>query len=358
MTYTGLKLTRTTVGDQGDTTDEEDVPASATTRPSALLRDSSASAFNNRLARQPLPKAPTSRLPRGHQWGPRLGSWITDPTKPLAVVSGKSLIVYPAQRPASKAGKIFPTVASSGVSSAVASPRVSVPRLATPSRPVATDDSEVERTALSSREAPTPTTGPGPNLMLAGLGLGGGNMLSAHVLGPPEAFYPFHSIGADGTMISDGIDGEDDDDDDGEDDLNIDDFINYGESSDDDEQEAGSVNEGLQSPTGPLSDQFKEKDTSTPSASPTTPSHNFLDRFDKGLVTAFRRNQYNRGGTNSFPSSSPPPFQHTGNALKSNAFADPSFISSSLKKRKLGGAFAPPAPPNPTLTKRRIMNTH
>lgn len=352
------KLTHILVADQGDTTDEEDVPASATTRPSALLRDSSTSALNNRLAGQPLPKAPTSKLPPGHQWGPTLGSWVTDPTKPLAVVasSGKSLIVYPAQRPARRDGKVFPTVASSGVSSAIPSPRTSVPKLTTPSRPIATDDSEVERSDMSSQDITTPMLSASPNLMMSGLGFGSGNLLSGHTLGPPEAFFPFQSIGADGKMVLDGLDAddEDDDDDDGEDLLNIDDFIDFGKDSDDSENEIGSATEGYQSPAVPVSDQAKEKSTSTASPSPTTPTHNLLDHLDRGVVTAFRRNQYGRGANGFLPSSASS--FHAATAMKGNAFVASSSASSSLKKRKLGGGFAPPAPPKPMFTKRRILN--
>ncbi|KAL8737908.1 MAG: hypothetical protein Q9181_001245 [Wetmoreana brouardii] len=343
--------------DQGETTDEEDVPASATTRPSALLRDSSTSALNNRLAQQPLPKAPTGRLPPGHRWGPTLGSWVTDPTKPIAVVasSGKELIVFPAQRPTSRGGKIFPTVASSGRPSAQPSPRLSQRNLPAPFCPSATDDSELEPSGMSSQETATPMFGASPNLMMPGLGLGSGNLLSGHALGPPEAFFPFQSIGADGKMILDGldVDDEDDDGDDGEDLLNIEDFIDFGEDSEDSDHEPGSATDSCQSPIVNVSDQATSKAASTASPSPTAPTHNFLDHFDKGVVTAFRRNQYDRGANGFLPSSASS-FRAAA-AMKGNAFVGGNSVPSTLKKRKVGD-FAVPAPPNPGFAKRRMVN--
>ncbi|KAI4252472.1 MAG: hypothetical protein L6R42_007950, partial [Xanthoria sp. 1 TBL-2021] len=98
--------------DQGETTEEEDVPASATARPSAVLRDSSSVALANSFTGQPLSQAPTANFRSGRRWGPTLGSFVTDPTKPIAVVArdGKQLIIYPAQRPASRGGKVFPSI--------------------------------------------------------------------------------------------------------------------------------------------------------------------------------------------------------------------------------------------------------
>lgn len=351
-------LTFSLVADQGETTDEEDVPASATTRPSALLRHSS-SELNNRLAGQPLPKAPTSKLPPGHRWGPTLGSWVADPTKPIAVVasSGTQLIVYPAQRPSSKGSKVFPTIASSGRSSAQTSPRTSLPKLATPSYPNATDESEVERSDISSQDITTPMLGASPNLMMSGLGLGSSNLLNGHALRPPEAFFPFQSIGADGEMVLDGpdADDDDDDDDDGEALLNIEDFIDFGEYSEGSDGEDGSNTESFQSPTNALSDQTDAG--LTPIGSPTTPAstHNLLDRLDKGVVTAFRRNQYDHGASRYRPSSASS--FRVPDAIKGNVFATAN-SRGVLKKRKLSGDFGPSAMTNHAFPKRRIVDPH
>ncbi|KAL8945064.1 MAG: hypothetical protein Q9216_000048 [Gyalolechia sp. 2 TL-2023] len=343
--------------DQGETTDEEDVPASATTRPSALLRHSS-SDLNNRLAAQPLPKAPTSKLPPGHRWGPTLGSWVADPTKPIAVVasSGTQLIVYPAQRPSGRGGKVFPTIASSGQSSAHNSPRTSLPRLAAPSYPAATDESEVERSDMSSQGITTPMRSASTNLMMSGLGLGSANLLSGHALGPPEAFFPFQSIGADGNMVLDGPDvddDDDDDDDDGESLLNIEDFIDFGEDSEDSDREDGNDTESFQTPIVSLSD-LTDTDP-TPTVSPITPAsnHNLLGHLDNGLVTAFRRNQYDHDASGYQPSNATS-FSVT-NAFKSNAFAAANTLDG-LKKRKLSGDFGPSAMTSQAFAKRRIVD--
>ncbi|KAL8933591.1 MAG: hypothetical protein Q9211_005698 [Gyalolechia sp. 1 TL-2023] len=342
--------------DQGETTEEEDVPASATTRPSALLRHSS-SDLNNRLAAQPLPKAPTSKLPPGHRWGPTLGSWVADPTKPIAVVasSGTQLIVYPAQRPSGRGGKVFPTIASSGQSSAQTSPRTSLPRLAAPSYPAATDESEVERSDMSSQGISTPMLNASPNLMMSGLGLGSANLLSGHALGPPEAFFPYPSIRADGNLVLEGlgVDDDDDDDDDGEDILNIEDFIDFGEDSEDSDREDGDDTESFQTPIIGLSD-LTDTDP-TPTASPTTPvsNHNLLGRLDNGLVTAFRRNQYDHDASGYQPSNASS--IRVSNAIKGNAFVAANTLDG-LKKRKLSGDFGPSAMTSQAFAKRRIVD--
>lgn len=346
------------LADQGETTDEEDVPASATTRPSALLRHST-SEFNNRLASQPLPKAPTSKLPPGHRWGPTLGSWVADPTKPIALVasSGKQLIVYPAQRPASRGGKVFPTIASSGHSSTQASPRTPVPQLAAPFHPSAPDESEMEHAEMSSQETATPMLGASPNLMMAGLGLVSGNLLSGHALGPPEAFFPFHSIGADGKMVLDGLDANDDDydDDDGEDLLNIEDFIDFGEDSEDSDHEDGNITESLQSPMFAQSDQTDADVTPTASPSGRSSVHSLLDHLDRGKVTAFRRGQRDHDA-DVYRHSSSSSFQFP-NAIKANAFVAASSLSPP-KKRKLSDDYAPSITTSPGFTKRRMVDPH
>ncbi|KAL8907311.1 MAG: hypothetical protein Q9207_001488 [Kuettlingeria erythrocarpa] len=340
--------------DQGETTDEEDVPASATTRPSALLRYSG-SEFNNRLARQPLPKAPSSKLPPGHRWGPTLGSWVADPTKPIAVVasSGKQLIVYPAQRPTSKGGKVFPTIASCSKSSPQMGPRTPTSQLTAPFYHAAMDESEVGRSEISNQGTARPMLGASPNLMMSGLGLGSGNLFSGHALGPPEAFFPFHSIGADGSMVfgglnaaddddDDGDDGDDGDDDDGDDDegeniLKLEDFIDFGRDSEESDQGGGSNSESFQSPKVGLSDQTDTDATPTASPSAQSSSPNFYHHLNRGKVTAFRRNQYdNDFGV--YRSSSTSSIQ-VPNPIKSNAFVAASSFGA-LKKRKLSDDFA------------------
>ncbi|KAI4216179.1 MAG: hypothetical protein LQ349_009119, partial [Xanthoria aureola] len=345
--------------DQGETTEEEDVPACATARPSAVLRDSSNVALDHSFTSQHLPQALTTNFRSGRRWGPTLGSFVTNPTKPVAVVAkdGKELIIYPAQRPASRGGKVFPSIVSSGQSSVQASPRTAVARMTAPSHPTATDDSELERGEMSSQGLTTPMLSASPNLMMSGLGFGSVNMLSGHAMGPPEAFLPFQSIGADGTMMIDGLDvGYDDisSEEEGEDLLNIGDFINLGEDSEDSDQDAESMIESGLSPATSSPTQSAAKATSM-APSPTQSS--FLDHLDNGMVTAFRRNQYDSESneTNTFGQASKSPFC-MANAIKANVFAASNTPLGSSGKRKLSDQAVDSPSYDAAFTKRRISN--
>lgn len=253
----------------------------------------------------------------------------------------------------SSSSKVFPTIASCGKSSLQTSPHTSVPHLAAPFCPTAMDDSEMERSEVSSQGTATPMLSASPNLMMSGLGLGSGNLLSGHALGPPEAFFPFHSIGADGKMVHDELDAdEDDDDDDGEDLLNIEDFIDFGEDSEDSDHDNGSNTESFQSPKV-LSDQTDADATPTASPSARSSPPNLYEHLNRGKVTAFRRNQYDHGASIYRPSSSSA-FQ-IPNAIKSNAFVAASSFGS-LKKRKLSEDFGPSVANSPAFAKRRIVD--
>ena len=109
------------------------------------------------------------------------------------------------------------------------------------------------------------------------------------VLGPPEAFYPFTSISADGTVAQDSATSYDDDDLDDEDLWHIEDFLDLDEAnSEGDDREVVHVQED---DSGNTTDQLN----STP-ARPTTATsedqvHPLLDHFSDGAVGAWRRNQ-------------------------------------------------------------------
>ncbi|KAI4274702.1 MAG: hypothetical protein LQ337_003733 [Flavoplaca oasis] len=345
--------------DQGETTDEEDVPASATAHPSAVLRDSSSVALESNFTVQPLPQPSSTNLRSNRRWGPKLGSFVTDPTKPIAVVArdGKQLIIYPAQRPASRGCKVFPSLVSSGQSSVQASPRTAVARMTGPSHPTATDDSELDRSEKSSQDISTPMLSASPNLMMSGLGLRRGNMLSGHAMGPPEAFFPFQSIGADGTMMVDGVDvGYDDvsSEDEGEDMLNIEDFINLRGSSADSDQEADVFIGGR---TSPASSSPTQSAANPSSVVPSPTQSTFLDHLDKGMVTAFRRNQYQSESDelNFFRQQSKSPFL-IANAIKTNAFVASNASHGSSSKRKLSDQYGESPGYDHAPTKRRIPN--
>ncbi len=126
-------------------------------------------------------------------------------------------------------------------------------------------------------------------------------------IGPPEAFYPFVSIGSNGNINI--MEDDDDDSDDFEDDVNITDFMDFGSDADDtdveQEEEEGDM---LATPTagGPASDGFlPTASTPTPAAHGTrkrSTSDVMLEHFDRGVVTAFRNNQNRYRDVASLPS--------------------------------------------------------
>ena len=268
--------------DEGETTDEEVIPPSTITRPQALLRKVSYS-----REKTPIPAERPTTKSRFLRRGPSMGSWIADPTKPIAVIdsSGKHMVIIPAQRPL-QPEKRFSHIPSSGSSTANNSPRNSFVGLAN-----AVDDSENDRSDYSNQEFVGPMLGSGANLMIPGLlhgAPGSEHILGGQVLGPPEAFYPFTSIEADGNIVQE----EDEDDDDDDEDLwNVNDFIDFGDGSSDSEKE-GSDTEVLASPATSM--------VAIPGSTPIRPDNShltsttavdLLEHLDRGVVTAFRRNQ-------------------------------------------------------------------
>lgn len=151
------------------------------------------------------------------------------------------------------------------------------------------DDSENDRSDPSSQEQTTTMIGSAANLMMPGLLHGAPGMehiLGGSVLGPPEAFYPFKSIDANGMLLDDAEEDDDDDDDDPEDMLNLQDFIDFGDDSD-------GVDHMLDDSDSTL---LAKPLTDTPSKTPGmsvqhSSSIDLIQHFDKGVVASFRRNQ-------------------------------------------------------------------
>jgi hypothetical protein len=112
--------------------------------------------------------------------------------------------------------------------------------------------------------------------------------IGGQALGPPEAFYPFTSINADGTLAHDSSSAYDDDDLDDEDLLDVNDFITFGDDDSDDDN--GEVEQ---------SSDADVTSTPAPSSTPARPTtarsedqvHPLLAHFNKGVVGSFRRNQ-------------------------------------------------------------------
>jgi hypothetical protein len=283
-----VTLTYYTIADQGETTDEEVLPPRTVNRPQSLLRLNSATQSRSSIAPRgsitPNRRSMVTPSPAARRRGPSLASWVVDPTKPIAVVdcTGKTMLIYPAPR--SVRANTPKDFINSLNSSTTVSPRTSF---------LGFEDSENDHSEPSSQDQGTTMLRNTPNVMMGGLLHGAPGMesiLSGQVLGPPEAFYPFTSIDANGMIMDDDddIDDEDDDDeDDPEDMLNIQDFIDFGDdSSDDDQQMADDSDSTVLPNAGPDSSPLTKIMLGKSSS-----SQHLLDHLDRGVVSSFRRNQ-------------------------------------------------------------------
>lgn len=276
-----------------------------------------------------------------------MGSWIADPTKPIAVIdsTGKHMVIIPAQRP-TKADKLFSQVSTSGSSTANNSPRNSFAGLAG-----GLDESDNDRSDFSSQEFMGSMYGSGANVMMPGLlhgGPGSEYILGGQVMGPPEAFYPFKSVEPDGQVLEEAD--EDDDDDDDEDLWNVHDFIDFGDGSSDDEKEDGEDTEVPSSLATPAATGLNTTAANAGFA------HNFLEHFDRGVVTAFRRNQHRHQALlrRPIPSSS----LRGGGAIKGGRHIAANSLISPLRKRKPSNSFSRIGSPLVGVAaKRRVANS-
>ncbi|KAF1842049.1 uncharacterized protein K460DRAFT_358722 [Cucurbitaria berberidis CBS 394.84] len=273
--------------DMGDTTDEEDfgseVPPRTPIQKQSVLRRP-CSAPGSRAA-TPNPFQRSSR-PTGRQIPPTRGVFIHDDcTKAIAVTNRatKTLTFY---RPRTT---MIPWIPLNGYHSSTSSTANNSPRNSIAQ--VNASDSEVSNEVFNNTL--------GTDIMLTGIfGSTPGNdyYFGNDSVGPPEAFFPFVSIGSNGNMnIMD--EDEYDDSDDYEDDLNITDFMDFGSSGEDTESEQ---EDEMDVPATPATTSMAPP-SSTP-ARPTpvaeTPGNRnrstsdvMLEHFDRGVVTAFRNNQ-------------------------------------------------------------------
>ena len=195
-------------------------------RPQALLHFDSDSARPHSRPQSssstPARRTPTIPPSNARRHGPSIGSWIADPTKPIAIVdkTGKNMVFYPAQRPTK-------SIASVGTfSSANASP-------SKPSIGLATSvyDSENDRSDTSTQAMMVQSPA---NLMMSGLFGKGSNLervFAAPVVGPPEAFYPWRTVDSNGDVVEDDDEYDEYDEDGLDATLNIRDFIDFGDGS-------------------------------------------------------------------------------------------------------------------------------
>ncbi len=195
-----------------------------------------------------------------HRNGPRLGSWVTDASKPYAVLDshGKKLLIYRARTDRRYSFDI------------------------SPSQP--TNNLIVEHGSDGLRDS-FPMLRSHTDMMLSAMFTPMDSLFRGNALGPPEAFYPFVSVTANGVITQDDPSSSFDDDDIDDDEWNIGDIIDFGDETSDEEcpveEEDSSASPG---------------DMSSTPIRPTTASsedqiHPLLNHLDRGLVGAFRRNQ-------------------------------------------------------------------
>lgn len=274
----------------GDTTDEEDFGTDAAPRTplqSKSVLHKPISAPGSR-ASTPKPFQRSSR-PIGRQIPPPRGIFIhEDTTKAIAVTNrATKTVTFYRPRPA-----MIPWIPINGYHSGTSSTANNSPRnsIAQPNASDSEASNEVFNNALNT------------DIMLTGIfGSAPGNeyYFGNESIGPPEAFYPFVSIGANGNM--NGMDEDDyDDSDDYEDDLNITDFMDFGSEADDTDVGEDYEDE-TDVPATPATSQVANHG-STPALMSVdeTPVNRrraasdvdaMLEHFDRGVVTAFRNNQ-------------------------------------------------------------------
>lgn len=205
-----------------------------------------------------------------------MGTFVADPHKPVALVdcTGKHLVIIPAY--ASSRHDWLDSAANSMPGTANNSPRQTTLQLI--------DESDTDALASPNQTDFSPMLASSANLMMTALG----NDLApgGQVMGPPEAFYPSRDFAIDSSF-------EEDDEDDPESALNVDDFIDFGNGSSDEDDMGNLDDDALMSPmTGGSS--LPNMGTPTPKRNSDvqqdSQSERFLEHLDKGIVTAFRRN--------------------------------------------------------------------
>lgn len=250
-------------GDDGDYTTDEDLPAAARFVPAKALD------------RQPSQSSSEEEVPVIHRTPvrgrlPRLGVWTVHSDRPFMIAKNEMKIIMYNR----KSMRRFSVDAINN----------------TPSQTPTRNNSIVESSPMISNSG---------NIMMSAMNnfgdpfTFGNQFLGGQAVGPPEAFYPFTSINADGTVVAhDSSSAYDEDDMDDEDLWNVEDFLEFGEETSGDENghevEASSDSPGTVVPCS--------APALSSSAQPTTirsedQVHPLLDHFDKGVVGSFRRNQ-------------------------------------------------------------------
>jgi hypothetical protein len=214
-----------------------------------------------------------------------MGTFVADPTLPVAVVdcTGRNLVIIPAYA-SSRHDWLESANNSLAGTTNNNSPQDMTMHVV--------DESDTDGLVVPAVPDLSPMRGSGTNLMITTLG---NNVMSSggHVTGPPELFYTTRSFG-DSSYDEEDDDEDDDDDDDDEAMLNVNDFIDFGNGSSDDEAEKVSEDEEdlISSPL--VAPSVQRGIASTPSRviepGQESNAEQFLKHLDQGIVTAFRRN--------------------------------------------------------------------
>ena len=334
-------LTRSSLADYGETTDEEDAPADALTKPHALLRQPDAYSSHAPVLMQGEFKVPA--IPASLRRGPRMGTFTIDSKKPVAVVdsTGENMVIYPATRPAPVKTSLA-RIPSGNNSSTPATPITPHATLGS-----AADLSDTDYTDMASQISVDPVLSAAPNFASAGFPDPAPTVPLR--VDPPTSssvFLPMDSIEDPANYL---IDDDEDDLDEAEQNLELDDFIDWGDGSSEDE----GANASAASPTSASGAESKDKLLSKTSPSSASSAQDYFKDFDTGLITAFRRDQSRMHHAQRRP--------HHGLSLSMSAMktgrhgTSAAFPLPQSKKRKLSDDFRPSMGLEMT-AKRRVLN--
>ncbi|KAA8646417.1 uncharacterized protein ATNIH1004_007847 [Aspergillus tanneri] len=197
-----------------------------------------------------------------------MGTFVADPNKPVALVdcTGKHLVIIPAY--ASSRHDWLESASNSICGTASNSPRATTMHLV--------DESDTDVLASPNRTDLSPMLASSANLMMTALG----NDIApgGQVMGPPEAFYPSREFAIDSSF-------EDDDDDDPEAGLNVNDFIDFGDGSSDEEMAKVFDDDAFTSPTTVVPPAVVASGTPTPNrgeSQQASSAERFLNHLDRG----------------------------------------------------------------------------
>ncbi|CZT06424.1 uncharacterized protein RAG0_12136 [Rhynchosporium agropyri] len=240
------------ISDTGMSTDEEDIPGRIIAPEKSILRATSEGSTSSS----------SGEVTRRRSGGPRLANWIHEGDSPYATadLATTKVKVYNMRRFRQEY-----TMQSRARAPQIFSPQQNVLQHS----PMISNSGNIMMSAMM----PDPFS----------------DNVSGQAVGGPEAFYPWTYINANGTFEnqdSSSVAGSDCDD---EDLWNIDDLLNFGDDSDEEE----GADRSDESPTGP------EDTPGAPSSTPARPTtarsedqvHPLLDHFRGGNVGAFRINQ-------------------------------------------------------------------